>query len=335
MSTSRNVSRTRGFAVIAVLIVLALMLSLGLTYMQHAGLHPRSSPAYRTAVQAGEDADSALAFTRTAIRAGDESGEFVVPVGDKNAAAEATELASNHLRWESAAFDGEGMGSTLVIESERVPTAGDLGVSSPDQLPSLPADFVTSLLADTGVNKIYVDVDTTWTDTDVEGVVVLAQGVTLTVDGVVIQGAVVSDAALDDDPIGAYDDAQAPTIYVQGSFHIESSDAIPGVAVLLPDGKFVTGSGMDESFQVGGAVVAWSVLLDARGSIDGCVASGELSLADEVERPGHGREPQELPDTLEPGVAWEDSFMAFVPREQTAEQLEAVTKYWKNKKGGQ
>ena len=335
-AASRRASKTgsdAGFAVVAVLIVIALMLSLGLTYMQHASMQPRSSPAYRNALQANEDADSALAFTRSAIQSGDSAGSFAVPVGDCETEVEATALSTAKMRWETASLDGERLGTTLVIESERVAAAGDLGVASPDQLPTLKADKVSSLLSDDDVPKFYVDSDTTWTDKDVKGLVVIGKGVRLTVDGVVIQGSIVSDAALEPDDVGAYDAGDAPSLYIDGSFRLEPGDALDDVALVMPDGRIVTASGMDESFQITGAVVAYSVLLAARGSIAGSIAYGELSLSDEVERPGHGRDPQTLPDDLEPGVAWENSYMAFLPREQTVEQLEGVTKYWQKKKG--
>ena len=79
-----------------------------------------------------------------------------------------------------------------------------------------------------------------------------------------------------------------------------------------------------------GALVAHTVQMDGRGSLAGSVAYVELELGEQVERPGYGREPLLVPDVLEPGAAWEQSTLAFVPRQQTAGELKAVTEFWKS-----
>lgn len=337
MTDGIRTTRTRdeGFAVVAVLVILALMLSLGFTYMQHTALAAESSPAGRDMVQAGEDVESGFVYAQAALESGSGTGTTSVAIGDRNVSVRVTELGTDgHMRWDLVCTDGNALGSTLVAESTRVAAATDEALGHPDLLPALEGSVLTTLLTDPDVSIIAYSGDVTLSDQELSGILVLEDGATLTVRDVVLHGAVVSREALEGDAVGAFDPATAPELIIDGPFLVTSGDDLTDLAVLMPDGILSTAGGLADSFQFLGAVVAHTINLAGVGVIDGSVAFASMTLADTVERPGHGREPLAMPDILDPGSAWTQSSFAVLPLNQTADELTGAGSFWESLESG-
>ncbi len=87
-----------------------------------------------------------------------------------------------------------------------------------------------------------------------DGVILLEPGSELIVDDLALRGAIVSTESLSASPT----DRRPATLRVRGTLRIDPADDLPGLAVHLPFGAFVTDSA-DARFQVDGDVIAQNI----------------------------------------------------------------------------
>ena len=313
MSASR-----RGFALVAVLILVAVVALLGTTYARHVTLANRSSAASVAAMRASGEVDSGLAIARQLLRTRGTTANAALAAGGSLAVSD---LGSAHSRLALRSVDSRGLGSTLLLEVARAPL---LPAAGPDELPRLRADVVAALLANAAVPKTWVSGLTTIQNTDLEGLVVIQTGAVLTVSGVCVHGAIVSEQTLTNLPFGAFDVIDAPVLLVAGDLRIEPRLELPGVALVLPDGN-VTTTTPSARLQLGGDVVAHSLILSGTGALGGNVATAVApSLAAALQRPGGGRAPRAWAPALDLGETSEVLSLAVVPRVQTPADLPAI-----------
>lgn len=102
---------------------------------------------------------------------------------------------------------------------------------------------------------------------DVSGLIVVHPGARLVLEDVVLKGSLISAGALAGDPTGA-----PPSVTVVGSLRIDPVDALPDVAVLMPEGM-LRAEDASSSIQLRGDVVVRAVHLAGHGSVMGRLAS--------------------------------------------------------------
>jgi hypothetical protein len=215
----------------------------------------------------------------------------------------------------------------VLAESSRI-AAPMPGAATPDELPRLQRGTVEDLMADSSVPKTYITGETTLQDTDLEGLIIVENSAALFLENVVIKGLVVSEDVLEDAPLGEYDPSTVPCLVINGNVRIEPGDFLPDASVVMPDGMVTTWT--DEArLQIDGDIVAHTVKLNRPGSVMGHIACVDpLELHAELERPGEGRRPEPWSDALDMGGAFQDEYLAFLPRNTTIGELAPVVGYW-------
>ena len=148
---------------------------------------------------------------------------------------------------------------------------------------------------------IQVAADTTFSDTELTGIVFVRNGVTLTLDDVIIDGTIVTEPALSDHGWTA---AEATTILINGGLLIDPGITLPNCAIIAPDAT-VVGNGSDR-VQLHGVVLADSLTLPGSGSLHAQVATVETPvLSASIQMPGSGRAPRAWPDSVDTGKLFE------------------------------
>ena len=311
-------ARTRGFALVAVLILVALIALLGSTYARHVTLANRSSSATVASMRAAGAVDSGLAHARQLLRTSGPAAAAALADGGSLAIAD---LGSGHSRLHLRSVDSHGFGSTLLFEVDRVPfvLAGE-----PDELPRIRADLVPTLLANAALPQTWISGLTTIQDADLEGLVIIQDGAVLTLDGVCVRGAIVSARTMTALDFGPYDVISAPTLIVAGDLRVLPRPELPGIAVVIPDGNVLTTT-PSARLQLDGDVVAHMLVLTGTGSLSGNAASvAEASIAAAIQRPGSGRAPRSWAAGLDPGAASEVRSLAALPRVQAPADVPAI-----------
>lgn len=308
----------RGFALLAVLILVGVVALLGATYARHVMVDNRSSPASVSSMRGAGEVESGLQVARQLLRT---RGTTVHAALGEGGSLGVSDLGSSHSRLELRSVDDHGLGSTLLVEVERAPL---LPAAAPDELPRLRAAVVSALLADPTVPKTWVGGLTTIQNADLEGLVIIETGAVLTVNGVCVHGAIVSEQTLTNLPFGPYDVIDAPVLLVAGDLRIEPRLELPGVALVLPDGN-VTTTAASARLQLDGDVVAHTLILNGTGALAGNVATvAAPSLAAALQRPGSGRAPRAWAAAFDLGRTSEVQTLAVVPHVQTPTDLPAI-----------
>ena len=308
----------RGFVLVAVLILVAVVALLGTTYARHVTLGNRSSPASVASMRASDEVDSGLQIARQLLRTRGTAANAALAAGGSLAVSD---LGGAHSRVALRSVDNRGLGSTLLLEVARAPL---LPAAGPDELPRPRADVVAALLANAAVPKTWISGLTTIQNADLDGLVVIQTRAVLTVSGVCVRGAIVSEQTLTNLPFGAYDVIDAPVLLVAGDLRIEPRPELPGVALVMPDGN-VTTTALSPRLQLDGDVVAHSLILGGTGALGGNVATVVApSLAAALQRPGAGRAPRAWAAALELGDNSDVLSLAVVPRVQTPADLPAI-----------
>jgi hypothetical protein len=316
--------RQDGFAIVAVLMLVALMTTLSMTYIRHVMLDSTSSPASRSSYDAREAVQSGVHVAQQVLSTNADIAATSVATGADTAALAIEDLGDQKRRGISIqATDDYGLGSTILAEVERIPVSAG---SQPDDLPRISSTMISQLLSDPTVPKTWLS-GTQWIeDTDLEGLVIIENSASIFFDNVTLKGTLVSERALSTDPFGEFGD-QTPVAIADGSLRIDSGDFLPGVAVVMPDGVLRTWEG-DEAVLINGDVVANTVQLNGVGAVNGNIASSAPpTIGDSVELPGQGRGPRDWADGLDLGKTWTTSFMAFLPRYTTVAECQAIVDY--------
>ncbi|HZL98729.1 MAG TPA: hypothetical protein VFD43_00625, partial [Planctomycetota bacterium] len=213
-----------GFAVVAVLILVGLIAMLGSAYARHVSLANRSSPAGLQSLRSGGAVASGLQYARQSLRTRGATASATLVEGSAAASIGIEDLGGDRGRLELRSVDSRGIGATLLFEIERAPMT--LG-GGPDDLPRLRHDALVSLLADAAVPKTWISGLATILDADLEGLVILEDGASLTVSGVCLRGCIVSERTLTDSAYGPYDVITAPALLIAGDLRITPSLALP------------------------------------------------------------------------------------------------------------
>jgi hypothetical protein len=268
--------------------------------------------------------DSGVQYARQSLRTGRIVAAEDLDTGAANASLAIADLGGDRSRVRVQSLDSSGIGATVLLEAQRTPRAL---ADAPDDLPRLRTATVAALMADSSVPKTWISTPTTLTNTDVSGLVNVQDGATLTLDGVVVHGAIVSATTVTSALYGAYDAASAPRVVIAGDLRVTPAAWLPGVSLVMPDGV-VAGSSSSTRLQFDGDTVAWSLTLSGTGALHGNVASGvPPSLATGVERPGAGRAPRAWATAVDLGDAWDTAVLATVPRAHAPADLPAITGY--------
>jgi hypothetical protein len=317
-----------GYTLVAVLLAVAVMAGLVAAYGRHVIVAGRGGMASPQLLATREACHSGLAYARQALVAGTAAGTSSVPIGDAVATISVAETAGGHqlVTVESVGDDGLGARRTAELALQGVPVTSPSG---PASLPTLSPATVTSLL---GIGTLAI---THYTSSarvegaDLSGLLVIHPGVELQLDDVVLHGAVISASVLEQEPLGAFDVELAPRLLVDGNLRIDPPEALPGLAILLPDGRVSSGA-VDARVQIHGDVVAHDVSLLHEGSLEGHVMGIGVALADAsvLDRLGIDRKPPEWSSALSLGGSSEPVFLATVPVSTTVGSLSAIVHYW-------
>jgi hypothetical protein len=332
-----------GFTIVAILIIIGMMAALAATYSRHVIVYALASEVSDASLEARELIDSQLEFVLQSQRVGVEvvSGKVVEAMVDgwvgagEHVMAGRTSMSMQSMKTAGSAHDDRssmlvhvefpnGMGATHLIETARAPA---LIATHPDNLPIIENELRIELMNDSSIPKTYFSSNTLVQDTELTGLVIVNSGVVLTLDNVIVRGAVLSGGAAGGGTLGDFSEFLAPQLVIQGNARIISESFLGGLAVLMPEGS-ITANGSDARLQVQGDVLAYTVSLDCPGAVIGNVASVDAAVMHtDMQRVGHGREPQDWSPVLDHHDAWNTEFVAFLPRTVTVDDLSAITSY--------
>lgn len=324
VGSPRNSQRSQsGFALLAVMMLVGLIGMISATYLRNVILESQSSPASKPIVDAGEAVHSGLQWGRQALRSGVNVTSTTVDNGQTTASVLITQLGNDRASILSRSVNADGLGATMMTEASRIK---QVNTDNPDTLPQIDEATLTALVADPTVPKLYYGGMQRIEDVDLYGLVIIQNYATIYFDNVTIEGAIVSEDALQSGSLGNYDPTSAPTVILDGNLRVDSASFLPGVAMLLPDG-IIRDWISPASVQLDGDVIAHTIMLNnVSGALHGNIASvAPLELSTNVEQPGANRTPLEWSDSLDMGGTWEIESLAFVPRVSTISELDAIT----------
>ena len=266
---------------LAVLLLTALIASLVMTYSRHALLAADSSSANVESQRAQAAADSGFAWARQSLAA-DAGSVTMLDLGDGRSVSVNVGSAAGNLRSIEVDALTEGTSQSLQATFETYAVAGE-------RLPGLSAAAKSAVNA--APQTILSGSSNSYTSTELSGMILLRTGARLTLRDVILDGSIVSEAAL----TGA---AGGVTIELRGGVLIQPGATLPGCAIVAPD-AVIDGDG-SELVQIHGAIVADRLRLGGGGVLHGGLACDEeIELAAGIDRPGSGRAPRAWPAALE------------------------------------
>jgi hypothetical protein len=318
----------QGYILVALLLLVGAMASIGATFSRHVVVRAHTTSLNTSFLEAQEIADSQVEFVIQSDRAGiPVIGSKILEAVRSEAAHHDTTLAvatlaNDRMRIGLQALPTDGMGVTRLIEVERIAAPKNL---DPDTLPRLAATSLAALAADLTIPRTIYTSSATVSNTILEGLVIIQTGVALTLDNVIIRGAILSEGSLQTDPLGDFEPLAAPQLIVGGNVRILAGDDLPGLAILMPDGIIST-TNADARVQIVGDTVAHDITLGCPGSLRGRLANvGAPVLHVDIEQIGAGRSALPWSPALDSHGAFDTVSIAFVPRSLTVDDLTALT----------
>jgi hypothetical protein len=299
----------------AVLLVAALVASLVMTYSRHALLAVDSSSANLASQQAQNAADSGFAWAKQSLRA-DAGSATRLDFGDGRSVSVSVANGAGQLRTVGVDATTEGTRQSVQATFEVYSVPGD-------ELPALTAAAKTAVNAS---SPTIISGACSYSSTDLTGVYVLRTGTSLTLQDVVLDGTLVSEAALTGSTGGV-------TIFLRGGVQIRPGATLPGCVIVAPDAT-LAGDG-SERVELYGAIVAHSVSLTGSGALHGDVASASSPvLGSGIDCPGAGRAPRAWPTALVTNASGV-SRLAFTGVDVRAAEMSAIRGYtFPNRRGG-
>lgn len=322
--------RPAGFTLFTVLMVLCVIAGIVSTYGRHVIVSGRGGMASPSLLSAREACHSGLTLARQSLLSGADSVPATVPAGESVAGISVTPMGDNlQVAIEAMGDDGLGARRTAEMASQAV------AASSPSEsaaLPTLGTSTVVSLLANPGVQMHHVHSSTSFSSTELSGLYVVHPNAQLQLSDVVLNGAVISSSVLEQAQYGAYDSDDAPRLLIAGNLRIDPMPELPGLTIVMPDGKVSTAVG-DARIQIHGDVVAHDVYLLYPGSLEGHVSGVDVVLAapEVLDRVGYDRKPPAWSPALQLGGASEPVFFATVPPSSALGSLDGISNYWVGK----
>lgn len=274
-----------GYVLLAALLLTTLIASLVMTYSRHALLSIDSSSVNIASQLAQDAADSGFAWAKQSLRA-DAGSTTRLDLGDGRSVAVSVGSGAGSLREIDVDATSEGTSQSLQATFEVYSVTGD-------RLPELTSAAKTAVNAATPM--IVLSGSSSYTSTEITGMVLLRTGTTLTLQDVILDGSIVSEAALTGGTGGV-------TINLRGGVQIRPGAALPGCAIVAPDAT-ISGDG-SERVEMHGAIVAGSLALPGSGALHGEVACAAAPvLGADIDEPGAGRAPRAWPSSLSTGAS--------------------------------
>jgi len=321
-------AQAAGFTLIAVLLAVGVMAGLVAAYGRHVIVSARGGMASPQLLASREACHSGLTLARQAILSGAEAVPATIPAGDGLAGITVVATSGGHqqLEVDSLGEDGLGARRTAELATQSIAATEPEGPSS---LPTLDTATVGALLVDPWLQLHHYTSSTILEGVEMSGLLVVHPGVELQLSDVVLHGAVISSSVLEQATYGGFDANLAPRLLVAGNMRIDPPIALPGLAILMPDGK-VSSAAVDARIQIHGDVVAHDVSLLHAGYLEGHVVGVEVELASPLllDRCGFDRKPPDWAPALDLGVASEPVFLAIVPPSSDLGSLSAIMNYW-------
>ncbi len=275
----------RGFVMLSLVLLAALMVSLTMGYARHAIVAADSTSA-TVAAQLSENAlGSGVSYAKQALKA--NTGLTAAHlVGSERTVAVSVQEAGAELRSVTIQSLGGGESQTVTALAEVYPAIGE-------EIPSLTFDARRAVWEFPSL--IDVTADQVFSDTDLTGIVLLRKGVDVTFDDVVLRGTIVTENALSD---LAWNAGEETSINVTGGLLIEPGSTLAGCAVVGPDCDIVTGA--SSALQIQGVIVAASLQSGGHSILHGLLATtAEPTFSGTTDFPGAGRAPRPWPTSLE------------------------------------
>ncbi len=340
---SRMPAATRahsGYALLVVLFFVGLIGMLSAGYLRHAMTENRHSTASVSAQDAAHAVDAALAWGQQSVLTDADATTANLGNGRTTAFVQTEDLGNNHRRLLATALDSDGLGTTVLAEGELMPLAL---ADTPDDLPQLDPEVSDALVpgntsnshcgshgnhgSSSAVATTYYSGTQSVSDRDLTGLVVIRNSARITFSNVTIAGCIVSERALGDVTLGAFQVSTAPTVIIDGGLRVSGGSFLPGIAVLMPDGVLKCSTGAC-SVQLMGDVVTHTLTLTGAGGILGNIACVQSpSIATTIGLPGAGRAPRAWAAGLQLGDANAFRYLAFLPRTSTVDGLSSITSY--------
>ncbi len=291
-----------GWVLAATLILSTLAVAVTVTYARHAVLAKKSLEFAKGASETEEASRSGLQRVRERMRNGDSlgtvangtsdtsvttSGELVVgerqPVGHDRRELRVRASGSNSSQDDEA---------SIRARAQVTPASGQTSSR-------------TRLVCDTGEQILLaglvqiISTDVQFSDTELAGLFLIEEGATLDLHNVILRGTIITRAGLcgGNTPITG---PSRPRVTVSGGLRLLAGTELPDVAMAAPDLRFEADG--TSSVEIRGMSVADEIELGGRGAVRGTVVScSKEQISSAVRRPGHGREPESFPETIECG----------------------------------
>jgi hypothetical protein len=140
--------------------------------------------------------------------------------------------------------------------------------------------------------------DVSYQGMELAGLFLLEEGATLTLDDIVLRGTIITRAGLCKDNL-PHQGTNRPTVNVYGGLRHLAGTALPDVAVLGPDCRYICDS--QSRVEIDGMVVADEFEVRGRGIVKGMVVTKEDPVfSSNTSRPGNGRGLQSWPESIQP-----------------------------------
>jgi hypothetical protein len=276
---------TSGYVLVVVLLLGGLIAASTAAWARHFLARQHTSSASLWVHESREAAGSGVAWARQRLASGGGAGTAQFTVAGHAVEVDLWEVDADRMGLRVSATS-DGLGAT--VEGEALVR----GLAC-EVLPSLTSAAAAAL----GGDALGASLSGTQTLTGqtFAGTLVLERGAAITLEDVVVQGAIVSRAALVGPPYAADD---AVTLVLRSGVRVGPSPLAPGVGLMLPDGSLTVEAGC--SIEVQGAIVAGKLDLQGDGACDGHVVSATtFGLPAGLDRPGFGRVPPEWPEALD------------------------------------
>jgi len=329
--------RDAGFVLVAILLVVGVVASIAASYSRHVIVYSQASSVSGAALEADEVIDSQIEYMLQSQRAGQAFSaahlksaieQGLVGAGDVGSKHQTTidvsDISDERSSLMAKVIAPNGMGATRLMETRRIPAARNI---ESDTLPGLKEPVRQAVLSDVDVPKITIDSSRTIENTDLEGVIIINSGITLTLRNVVVRGAIVSQTGMMGLGYGAFSEFLAPQLIIGGSVRIKPDSFLDGLAIHMPDGV-VSSTGSEARFDTTGDMVAHAIALRCPGATAGHIATVRTPILDAgFEQIGVQRGPSEWSPTLDFRDSWETMYVAFLPRSVEVGDLEPITDY--------